>query len=144
MNVDTVGKKTISITTGDFVKYKNVLDLFKIMYNIYKMVNAQKHLDYCYCNQKKSQCWLCKFSEYVKYNNFKNQSLRYRENKHELLNIADKVWFYIRKIKKDMREVSPNEKIALDFFDEQYNSDTTSFEDIIKNDIIEFNKKYMK
>ena len=87
---------------------------------------------------------MCKFSEYVKYNNFKNQLLRYRENKHELLNIADKVWFYIRKIKKDMREVSPNEKIALDFFDEQYNSDTTSFEDIIKNDIIEFNKKYMK
>ena len=54
MNVDTVGKKTISITTGDFVKYKNVLDLFKIMYNIYKMVNAQKHLNYCYCNQKKA------------------------------------------------------------------------------------------
>ena len=144
MNVHAVEKKTILITTEEFVKYKTVFDLFKILYNIYKMLNAQKHLDYCYCNQRKSQCWLCKFGEYVKYNDFKNELLRYRENEYRMLNIADKFWFYIRKIRKDMKELDPNEKIALDFFNEQYDSGTTSFEDIIKNDIIEFNEKYMK
>ena len=82
------------------------------------MINAQKHLDYCYCNQRKSQCWLCKFAEYVKYNDFKNELLRYRENEYRMLNIAGKVWFYIKKIRKDIKELDPNEKIALDFFNE--------------------------
>ena len=74
---------------------------------------AQNHLDYCYCNQKKNQCWLCKFAEYVKYNDFKNELLRYRENEYRMLNVTDKFWFYIRKIKKDIKELDPNEKIAL-------------------------------
>ena len=144
MNVHAVEKKTILIKTEEFVKYETVFDLFKILYNIYKMLNAQKHLDYCYCNQRKSQCWLCKLGEYVKYNDFKNELLRYRKNEYRMLNIADKFWFYIRKIKKDMKELHDDDKLALDFFNQQFDCGTTCFDDIIKNDIIEFNEKYMK
>ena len=32
-----------------------------------------------------------------------------------MLNIADKFWFYIRKIKKDMKELHDDDKLALDF-----------------------------
>ena len=87
---------------------------------------------------------MCKFAEYVKYNDFKNELLRYRENEYRMLNVTDKFWFYIRKIKKDIKELDPNEKIALDFFNEQYESGEMCFEDIIKNDIIKFNEKYTK
>ena len=132
--METIQKKT------DFVKYESVFDLFKILYNIYKMLNAQDYLDYCYCNQKKPQCWLCKFSEYVKYNDLKNQLLRYRENECRMLDLADKFWFYIRKIKNDVEQL--NSKItALNFFNEEYKHGGMSFEDIIKNDIIKFNKQ---
>ena len=115
MNVHAVEKKTIVIKTEEFVKYETVFDLFKIFYNIYKMLNAQKHLDYCYCNQRKSQYWLWKLGEYVKYNDFKNELLRYRKNEYRMLNIADKFWFYIRKIKKGMKELHDDDKLALDF-----------------------------
>ena len=54
MNVEAVEKKTILIKNPDFVKYESVFDLFKILYNIYKMLNAQNHLDYCYCIEKKN------------------------------------------------------------------------------------------
>ena len=144
MNVHAVEKKTILIKTEEFVKYETVFDLFKILYNIYKMSNAQKHLDYCYCNQRKSQCWLCKFAEYIKFNNFGNELLRYRQNEYRLLNLADKVWFYIRKIRKDMKELHDDDKLALDFFNQQFDCGTTCFDDIIQNDIIQFNEKYMK
>ena len=137
MNVEAIEKK-------DFVKYDSVFDLFKILYNIYKMLNAENHLDYCYCNEKKTQCWLCKFSEYIKYNNLKNHLLCYRENECKMLNLADKFWFYIRKIKKDVEQLNTNEIIALNFFNEQYKNREMCFEDIIKNDIIKFNEKYMK
>ena len=143
MNVKAVEKKMILIKQTDFVKYESVFDLFKILYHIYKMLNAQNHLDYCYCNEKKTQCWLCKFIEYVKYNDLKNELLRYRENEYRMLNLADKFWFYIRKIKRDVEQLNTNEIIALNFFNEQYKNGEMSFEDIIKNDIIEFNKKYM-
>ena len=144
MNVHAVEKKTIVIKTKEFVKYETVFDLFKILHNIYKMSNAQKHLDYCYCNQRKSQCWLCKFAEYIKFNNFGNELLRYRQNEYRLLNLADKVWFYINKIRKDMKELHDDDKLALDFFNQQFDCGTTCFDDIIKNDIIQFNQKYMK
>ena len=144
MNVHAVEKKTILIKTEEFVKYETVFDLFKILYNIYKMSNAQKHLDYCYCNQRKSQCWLCKFAEYIKFNNFGNELLRYRQNEYRLLNLADKVWFYIKKIRKDMKELHDDDKLALDFFNQQFDCGTTCFDDIIQNDIIQFNEKYMK
>ena len=108
------------------------------------MLNAQNHLDYCYCNQKNPQCWLCKFDEYVKYNDFKNELLRYQENEYRMLNLADKFWFYIRKIKRDVEQLNANEIIALNFFNEQYKNGEKCFEDIIKNDIIKFNEEYMK
>ena len=108
------------------------------------MFNAQNHLDYCYCNQNKNQCWLCKFAEYVKYNEFENDLLCYRENENKMLNAAEKFWFYIRKIKRDTEQQDINEKIALEFVNEQYKSGKMCFEDIIKNDINKFNEKYMK
>ena len=143
MNVHAVEKKTILIKT-EFVKYETVFDLFKNLYNICKMFNAENHLDYCYCNEKKNQCWLCKFAECVKYNEFENHLLRYREHENRLLDIAEKFWFYIRKIKRDIERKDTNEKSPLEFFNEQFKSVEMFFDDIIKNDIAKFNEKYMK
>ena len=135
MNVHAVEKKTIVIKT-EFVKYKTVFDLFKILYSICKMLNTQKHFDYCYCNEGKTQCWLCKFGEYVKNNDVKNDLLRYRQQEDRLLDIADNFWFYIRKIRKDMRE--KDDMHVLTFFDLIVQND------IIENDIIKFDEEYMK
>ena len=143
MNVEAVEKKTILIKEPTLSNTNLYLIYLKFCI-IYKMLNAQNHLDYCYCNQKKPQCWLCKFDEYVKYNDFKNELLRYRENEYRMLNLADKFWFYIRKIKRDVEQLNANEIIALNFFNEQYKNGEMCFEDIIKNDIIKFNEEYMK
>ena len=142
MNVHTTEKKTIVIKT-EFVKYNSVLDLFQQLYNINKMFNAEQHLDYCYCNEKKTQCWLCKFSEYVKYNEFGDHLLRFRENEYRLLNVAEKFWFYISKIKRDIEREETDER-CLEFFNEKFKSVEMVFDDIIKNDIKMFNEKYMK
>ena len=56
-----------------------------------------------------------------------------------MLDLADKFWFYIRKIKKDVEQLNTNKIIALNFFNEQYKNGEMCFEDIIKNDIIKFN-----
>ena len=63
----------------------------------------------------------------------------YRENECRMLDLADKFWFYIRKIKKDVEQLNTNKIIALNFFNEQYKNGEMCFEDIIKNDIIKFN-----
>ena len=59
-----------------------------------------------------------------------------------MLALANKFWFYIRKIKKDVEQLEANE-IVLNLFNEQYKNREMCFEDIIKNDIIKFNKEYM-
>ena len=105
-----------------------------------KMVNFGKHFDYCYCNEKKSECWLCKLGQFVKYNYLQNDLLLYCENKCELLAIADKIWFYIRKVQKDVKELTSNH--ALEFFDQKF--DCSSFDNVIKEDISKFNVKYLK
>ena len=141
MNVDTIEKKTIVIGE-ELLKYETVVGLFKILYNVCKMLNAEQHFDYCYCNLTKNQCWLCKFRVYVKFNDIKENLLRYRENEDRLLDIAYKFSFYIKKIKKD--KLGDDEKFVLDFFNQEFNCKTTSFDEVIRNDIIEFNRENMK
>ena len=139
MNENATEKKTI-LTKVEFVKYETTFDLFKIVYNLCKMVNSGKHFDYCYCNEKKSKCWLCKFGQYIKYNHLENDLLLYREDECKLLNISDKIWFYIRKVKKDVKELTSN--YALEFFHQKF--DCSNFDDIIKDDISKFKVKYLK
>lgn len=126
-------------------KYQTMYDLFKIMYKLYKMANQQKHFDFCYCNIKTTRCWLCSFVDYMKFNNFGEQLLRWRDSAWRLLDLADKVWFYIRKIKKDMKRLSmynDNDHNALDFFFLELDCGEMCFEDVIKEDIIDFKYCY--
>ena len=103
-------KKLSNIFPFSFSKKKmnvqSVCHLFEILFHVLKMLEEENHLDYCYCNEKKTQCWLCKFSEYVKYNNLKNHLLRYRQNESQMLDIAEKFWFYIKKIKKEAKQLN--------------------------------------
>ena len=112
MNVQPTEKKV------DFIKYESVFHLFEILFHVLKMLDEKNHLDYCYCNEKKkTQCWLCKFSEYVKYNNLKNHLLRYRQNESQMLDIAEKFWFYIKKIKEEAKQLNVDEIKFYNFSD---------------------------
>ena len=112
MNVQVKEKKV------DFIKYESVFHLFEILFHILKMLEEEEnHLDYCYCNEKKTQCWLSKFSEYVKYNNLKNHLLRYQKNESQMLDIAEKFWFHIKKIKKEAKQLNVDEIKFYNFSD---------------------------
>lgn len=138
--MNSVQQKTL-IMKDEFLKYETVFGLFKILYNICKMLNADKHFEYCYCNLSKNQCWLCSFAKYVRNNHIKNDLLRYREEEDRLLDIAYKFRFFTVKIQNEMKKLEDKEQeeFVLDFFNQKF-----SFEDVIRNDIIKFNEKYMK
>lgn len=119
-------------------KYQTMYDLFKIMYKLYKLTNPQKHFDFCYCNIKATCCWLCSFVDYMKFNSFGERLLRFRESAWRLLDLADKVWFYIRKIKKDMERLNIYDSNSLDFFFLDIDCGEMCFVNVIEEDIIEY------
>ena len=87
--------------------YNNLLEVTSKSANAVSLVNAPIYFDHCYCDQLKSKCQICKFVEYVKYNNFQSELENY-----ELLNIVSKVWVLIQEIKQDMKKLN---KTDLDF-----------------------------
>ena len=137
-------EKEIIIMKDEFLKYRTVFGLFKNLYNICKMLNADKHFDYCYCNCKetKTQCWLCKFAKYVRCNYIKKDLLRYRKNEERLLDIAYKFRFYIVKMRRDMEKdvakLDNEGKFVFDFFNQKFDCGKTSFDEVIRNDILKF------
>ena len=96
-----------------FIPHDDVPKLFKELYNICKITEADGHFYYCYCNNKASECYLCKFSNFIYHNKIDEFVLVNRNNKEKLLELVDKVWYYVRKIRKEDTD-------ALDFFNKRY------------------------
>ena len=83
-----------------------------------------------------------------------NYLMIYRENEHKLLDASYKFWFYIMKIRRDGKDSNQyfmaklkekDEKNPLQFFDREYvwryKNIKMPLDQVIKNDIIIFNKK---
>ena len=100
------------------------------------MLVADQHFDNCYCNITKHQCWLCNLSDYVRHSDIKNDVLRYRKQENDLLDIAYRFLYYIKRIKKDKLDFE-DEKFVLNFFKRKFNS-SNSFGEVIKTDIKKF------
>lgn len=114
--------KKMNIYASDkknFVQYTNVQMLFRELYNVCKIYEAEGHFFYCYCNRKGNQCYLCKFSDFLHYNKKDKYLLIHRNNENKLLEVVDEFCFYISKIKMD-------DQGALDFFNKEY---TLNFKD---------------
>lgn len=137
--MSVIEKKSLVLKEKIF-KYESVFDLFKKLYNLTKMLVADQHFDYCYCNISKNQCWLCHLSEYVRHSDIKNDVLRYRKQEDSLVDIAYRLLYYIKRIRKDNIE-NDDKKITLDFFKQKFDS-ATSFDEVIKSDVKDFKKKY--
>ena len=118
------------------LRYKSVFELFKKLFNLCKMLVADQHFDNCYCNITKHQCWLCNLSDYVRHSDIKNDVLRYRKQENDLLDIAYRFLYYIKRIKKDKLDFE-DEKFVLNFFKRKFNS-SNSFGEVIKTDIKKF------
>lgn len=135
MNVNIVEKKYV-VMGEKLLRYKSVFELFKKLFNLCKMLVADQHFDNCYCNITKHQCWLCNLSDYVRHSDIKNDVLRYRKQENDLLDIAYRFLYYIKRIKKDKLDFE-DEKFVLNFFKRKFNS-SNSFGEVIKTDIKKF------
>ena len=93
----------------DFIKYENVHQLFKELFNVCKLFDAEGHFYYCYCHRSNGHCDLCKFSKFFYDNRAEKYLLTYRNNEEKLLKVVDNYWIFICKIKK-------SDYTALDFF----------------------------
>ena len=106
MNVYAVEKK-------DFIKYENVKQLFKELFNVCKIFNVC-HFYYCYCHRNTAaKCDLCTFSKFFDNKSVERYLMTYRNDEEKLLNLVNEYWVFISKIKK-------SDATALDFFNKEY------------------------
>lgn len=106
MNLHALEKK-------DFIKYNNVKQLFKELFNICKLFEAD-HFYYCYCHRSKTpECALCKFSKFFENKSVEKYLISYRNDEEKLLKTVDEYWVFICNIKKE-------DATALDFFNKEY------------------------
>lgn len=99
----------------DFIKYENVKQLFKELYNVCKLFE-DGNFYYCYCHNlraKTIKCNLCKFSEFFDIKSVERYLITYRNDEEKLLKVVDEYWVFIRKIKVE-------DSSALDFFNKEY------------------------
>ena len=132
MNVNIAERKS-SVMREKLLQYKSVFELFKKLFNLCKMLMADQHFDNCYCNITKHQCWLCNLSDYVRHSDIKNDLLRYRKQENDLVDIAYRFLYYIKRIKKDKLDFE-DEKFVLNFFKRKFNC-STNFDEVIKTDM---------
>lgn len=146
MNVYAKEKTTLVVSYEALVKYETVFELFKSLYNFCKMFQASDHLEYCYCNSIPGECWLCKFADFITYNDVKND-LFYRENEERLLDIVTRFQFYIKHITTDIKRYKIEDD-PLQFFTNEYvwkyKNVKMKLNEVIKNDIIIFKEKQEK
>ena len=144
MNVYAEEKVTLVVSYENLVQYETVFELFKSLYNFCKMLQANQHLEYCYCNSVPHNCWLCKFSDFVIYYNVKDNLLFYRENEERLLEIVNRFHFYIKHITSDKKHYKIEDD-PLQFFTNEYvwkyKNVEMKLDEVIKNDIIIFKEK---
>ena len=112
--------------------YKSVFELFKKLYNLCKMLIHDQHFDNCYCNITKHQCWLCNLADYVRHNDIQSDLLRYRKQENELIDIAYRFLYYIKRIRRDKLDFE-DEEYVLNFFKSKFDCVTT-LDEVIKTD----------
>ena len=136
----------------NFIKYENVQKLFRELFNVFKLFDAEGHFYYCYCHRPViNKCDLCKFSEFFDDKNAEKYLLTYRSDEKKLLEMVGQYWFFICKIKK-------SDHTALDFLNREYSwnfrdyrrgiSASLSLDEVIEsnNELIELNglDKYLR
>ena len=139
MNVNIQQRKSY-VMREKLLRYKSVFELFKKLYNLCKMLMVDQHFDYCYCNITNHQCWLCNLSDYVRHLDIQSDLLRYRKQENELIDIAYRFLYYIKRIKRDKLDFE-DEEFVLDFFKSKFDCATT-FNEVIKTDINKLIKTY--
>ena len=114
MNVNIKQKKCY-VMREKLLRFKNVFELFKKLYNLCEMLMNDQHFDNCYCNITDHQCWLCNLSDFVRNFRIQNDILRFRKHENELIEIAFKFLHYIKRIKRDRLDFE-DQKFVLEFF----------------------------
>ena len=97
------------------LRFKTTNGLFKILMNLCNLLMEDKHFDNCYCNISNYQCWLCNLADFVRRHKIKNDVMKFEKNKHELIEIAFRMLFYIKKIKREKMTLDDREWV-LEFF----------------------------
>ena len=83
------------------LKFRTTNGLFKILLNLCMLLLEDEHFDNCYCNLSRYQCWMCNLADFVRRNKIKNDIIKYKKKENELIEIAYRILFYIKKIKKE-------------------------------------------
>ena len=115
-----VNYKNSLVMKERLLKYKTVNGLFKILLNLCNLLMTDEHYDNCYCNLTFKQCWLCNLGEYVRHNKIKDDLLRNRQKLDQLVDIAYRFLFYIKRIKNDRLNYEDREMV-LEFFKRKFN-----------------------
>ena len=96
---------------GSLIKYNNVEQLYRDLFNITKLISNEEHTYYCYCDKvrfccfKTKKCTLCKFyslfcTNYVIDKMSADEFLiRNRKNEKNLLRLLNLYWPYFQRIK---------------------------------------------
>ena len=103
-------------TKQEFIKYNNVRELFKELYNVTMLFKNSDHWYYCYCRNLRAQkikCGLCKFDDCFDDKYKEKFIITYRHDIEKLQEMVDIYWSYVQKIKEQ-------DKSALDFFCKEY------------------------
>ena len=111
----SVEQKKILVQQDRVFKFKKLNGLFKVMVNLCQLLKAERYLDYCYCNLKWKQCWLCNLAMFANRNKLLDDVLANKDCENVLINIAYRLLFYIKRAKNDGLE-GDDRKWVLDFF----------------------------
>ena len=103
-------------TKQDFIKFNNVRELFRELYNICLLFKETEHWYYCNCRKlrpNRIKCTLCKFDDAFDDKSYERFLITHRNNPEKLQKIVDIYWNFIQQIKKE-------DQSALDFFNKEY------------------------
>ena len=111
-----VSIKKSMVMTERLLRYRSLNGLFKHLTNLCKLLMTDQFFDNCYCNLTFQQCWLCNLSDFVRNNKIKDNLKRYEKQEDNLIDIAYKFLFYIKKIRKEHHLNYNDKKYVLNFF----------------------------
>ena len=103
-------------TKQDFIKFNNVRELFRELYNICLLFKETEQWYYCNCQKlrpNRIKCTLCKFDDAFDDKSYERFLITHRNNPEKLQKIVDIYWNFIQQIKKE-------DQSALDFFNKEY------------------------
>lgn len=98
----------------DFIKYGNVKELFRELYNVCLLFKNESCFYYCYCSKMKSmKCNLCQFNQSLFDGSVEKFLLTYRNDQPMLMKVVNQYWLFVCDIKKKDQD-------ALDFLNKTY------------------------